>query len=290
MYATVNKGAEVTENGIAPQNLTVAADVMQSTGLTVSDEDYAEIKCEPTPVYKSPQENATKAHTIARCAPQSSAVDPESEEYSRLVHITQPNPRFSMPLLSDGDYSQIGVNGGKWRSLEMELDKNQNEALYATPKQKNRSDYENVKGVLVATCYDTPSPLPSPVMPDEPEVSELASGKESKLSGQDEGMKHNDNDLLLDTPKGESPPPLPPPFVEEGDQESSEHLYDEATHRYQNISNCIESGGGKFGLNGKGVLTSEEFETLTAEESAGMLMKTENLEEGIYDSIDQDED
>ena len=280
MYATVNKDAK-TGNGVA-HDVAISADVIPSTGIAVSNEDYAEVKCQPNPVYKYQPEIRTKdrSHTIGCTAIVDIAT--ESEDYSRLVHITQPNPRFSMPLLSD--YDRIGISGTKWCSLEMVVDQNQDEEQYATPKPEKSSDYETMNDPPGAHC-DTPSPLPSPVM-DDPDI-ELGSGQEPiPSSSQNQGMEF-DNEIALDTQKGESPPPLPPPCLE--GEESNEVLYDQAQNHYQNVSSCMESAGDGTisGTDGKGVLNSKDLDS--AGESAD-IMKTENLNDGIYESIDQDAD
>ena len=285
MYATVNKDTK-TGNGVA-QDMTVTADVVpitQSTGhgITVSDDDYAEVKCEHNTAYTYQPEIRTKdrSHTLPCTA--TVDIDLENEDYSQLVHDThQLNPRFSMPLLSD--YSRIGMGGAKWHSLEMELDQNQNEDLYATPHSKNGLDNENKNSIPGARC-DTPSPLPTPVMDDPEKV--LGLSQELRPSSQKQGRTLDDEmTSMSDTLKGDSPPPLPPPYLDGELEEASEALYDQAMNHYQNLSSCIESGNGKIG---KGELNSTNVDT-EAKESAG-IKNTENLQEGIYESIDQEAD
>jgi hypothetical protein len=217
-------------------------------------------------------------------------IDLENEDYSRLVHDTQVNPRHSMPLLSD--YSRIGIGGAKWRSLETELDQNQNqnEDLYATPNPKTRSNLDNRNG---AEYCDTPSPLPTPVVDDPDKVlGPPGSLQELRKPSQKQG-KETDKEMMLDTaPKGESPPPLPPPFLLDGElEEASEALYDEAiTNHYQNISSCIESGSGNIAMDGRGGLSNySKVADIVGNENAG-IMNTGDLQEGIYDSIDQEAD
>ena len=286
MYATVNKDTK-TGNGVA-QDVTVTADVVpitQSTGhgITVSDDDYAEVKCEHNTAYTYQPEIRTKDRSRTLPCTVTVDIDLENEDYSRLVHDThQLNPRFSMPLLSD--YSRIGMGGAKWHSLEMELDQNQNEDLYATPHSKNGLDNENKNSIPGARC-DTPSPLPTPVM-DDPEKT-LGLSQELRPSSQKQG-RELDDEMTSDTPKGDSPPPLPPPYLDGELEEASEALYDQAMNHYQNLSSCIESGDEKIiGVNGKGALNSKGVGIVG--ESAG-IVNAENLQEGIYESIDQEAD
>ena len=57
---------------------------------------------------------------------------------------------------------------------------------------------------------------------------------------------------------------------------------------YQNLSSCIESGDGKIiGINGKGTLNSKNVGIVG--ESVG-IVNAENLQEGIFESIDQEAD
>lgn len=288
MYANVNKDAK-TGNGVA-HDMTVTTDVAPSMGhgITVSDDDYAEVKCERNTAYTYQPEVSMKDRSRTLPCTATVDIDLENEDYSRLVHNTQPNPRLSMPLLSD--YSRIGMGGAKWHSLEMELDQNQNlnEDLYATPNPKNRLDHENRNDTPGTHC-DTPSPLPTPEI-DDPEKVLGSGSQESRSSNQKQG-KEVDNETMSDAPKGESPPPLPPPYLLDGElEEASEALYDQAMNHYQNLSSCTESGNGNIGIDGKGGLNnySKDVDTL-AKENEGII-NTENLQEGIYDSIDQEAD
>jgi hypothetical protein len=291
MYATVNKDDQ-TGNGVAHDSMIVTADVTPSMGhgITVSDGDYAEVKCEHDMSYRYPPDVSTKDRSRTLPCTAMVDIDLENEDYSRLVHDTQVNPRHSMPLLSD--YSRIGIGGAKWRSLETELDQNQNqnEDLYATPNPKTRSNLDNRNG---AEYCDTPSPLPTPVVDDPDKVlGPPGSLQELRKSSQKQG-KETDKEMTLDmAPKGESPPPLPPPFLLDGElEEASEALYDEAiTNHYQNVSSCIESGGGSIAMDGRGGLSNySKVADIVGNENAGM-MNTGDLQEGIYDSIDQETD
>ena len=292
MYATVNKDAK-TGNGVA-RDLTVTADVAPSMGrgITVSDEDYAEVKCEHNTGYKYQPEVSTKDRSRTLPCTATIGIDLENEDYSRLVHDTQPNPRFSMPLLSD--YSRVGMGEAKWRSLETELDQNQklSEDLYATPDPKNGWDHENRNGTP-GTSRDTLSPLPTPDVDDPEKI--LGSGNEESRPSSQKQRKEVANEMMSDTaPKGESPPPLPPPYLDAELEEASEALYDEAiTNHYQNLSGCIESaGGGDYAaIDGEGKLGgfSIDVDNVASKENAG-IMNTEDLQEGIYDSIDQEAD
>ena len=288
MYATVNNDDKV-ENGVA-HDMTVTADVMPSMvrGFIVNDGDYAEVKCELNMSHQYPPDVSAKDRSRTLPCTAMVDIDLENEDYSRLVHDTQQNPRHSMPLLSD--YSRIGIGGGKWRSLETEIDQNQNqnEDLYATPNPKTRSN-----DIMNGAAYcDTPSPLPTPVTDDPNKILGTPGSQESRPSSQKQG-KENDKEMTA-PPKGESPPPLPPPYLDGDLEEASEALYDEAiiVNHYQNVSSCIESGGGNIAINrdGKGGLSDySKVVDIMAKENAGV-MNTGDLQEGIYDSIDQEGD
>ena len=294
MYATVNND-DKTENGVA-HNMTVTADVMPPMvhGFTVNDGDYAEVKCDLSTSYPYPPGDSAKDRSRTLPSTAMVDIDMENEDYSRLVHDTQKNPRHSMPLLSD--YSRIGVGGAKWCSLETELDQNQNqnqnEDLYTTPNPKTRSNHD----IMNSAAYcDTPSPLPTPVIDDPDKILGTPGSQESRPSSQKQG-KESDKEMTLDTsvpPKGESPPPLPPPYLDGDLEEASEALYDEAiiVNHYQNVSSCIESGDGNNDRDGKGGFSgySKVMDINVAKENAGT-MNTGDLQEGIYDSIDQEGD
>ena len=293
LYASVNKDAK-TGNGVTHDDneMIVTADLAPPTGhgITVGDEDYAEVKCEHNTGYTyqyQPHNNIrTKDRSCTLPCTATVDIDLETEDYSRLVHDTQPNPRFSMPLLSD--YSRIGMDGARWHSLEMELDQNQNvnEDLYATPNPQNRLNREK-RSNTPGTHVDTPSPLPTPDI-DDPDKT-LGSGSQESRPASSQKL---DNETVSDMPKGESPPPLPPPYVDGELEETSEALYDEAINHYQNVSGCIESGIGNIQgcIDGKGGLNdhSKDMNALVKENLG--TMNTDDLQEGIYDSIDQEAD
>ena len=255
MYATVNKtGSRAT--------LDEVADTEPPTAAMGCDADYAEVKCQPSPAYDvhqyTPQKRTKqRSQTVATVM-----VEPGTEDYSRLVHFTQPNPRFSMPLLSE--YSHIGV---KRHSLGMELD--QDIGLPSKIQDMN-SDYETMGD---PPGIHTPPPLPPPLIDDE----EMQPTSPQMLTASRALSQRQRNELntetMVDPPRAESPPPLPSPILE--GEESRDPL-----QRSQDLSsNADSSNGGKHAESG-GI----DFE-VDGEENHFMKMANSNIQDGIYENI-----
>lgn len=232
MYASVNKSNK-GENG---NNQDSTDEAQPSNGKTVQvlDEDYAEVQCKPNPVYGQQTFDTTqkpRAHTINTIA--TVALEVGNDDYSRLVHVTQPpNPRLSMPLLSD--YARIDLSGVKRQSLDRDLDKAV-EQLHSASEIPRSSDYESMTDPPALSRLETPPPLPTPVLDD---IMELKFGShDDKSIGPDtmspKQEKKLDYEMMSDPPKAGSPPPLPAPLLD-GEETDNEVLYDNAPIILQN--------------------------------------------------------
>ena len=236
MYDTVNMDTE-TGNGAAIDR---ESDTRQTATLTATtttttvtfDEDYAEVLCHHNPSFKHQPQETTKprSHTL----PATVVLELENEDYSRLLHNSQPNPRLSMPLLSE--YAHIDLNDVKRHSLEMELDQNAEQS----PKLlTNGCDYETMTDPPNSshTQLNNPPPLPTPVFDDIMELKlipqQVTSTLEASWLSQEPG-RELDYELMSDPPKAESPPPLPPPIIEEEEAKAiHEVLYENPTDHFE---------------------------------------------------------
>ena len=256
MYASVNKtrepGSEKNDDTAGGSETTGIATV------TVGDDDYAEVQCTTNTAYglHAPDGLTTKLRSRTIDCTAAVVLEPGNEDYSRLVHVTQLNPRLSMPLLSE--YDRIDLSGARRFSLGKDLEQDKD----IPPKS---SDYEMMSDPH-ADDTSSPPPLPTPITDD---IIGLKFGSNEEESTPPEGPSSKT--------KAESPPPLPPPFVE-GEEPDNEVLYDNAPIILQNLNkNSASVGDGEGGAASQ---VDRDERSNTAEGTSAA-----NVPDGIYENI-----
>ena len=211
MYATVDEDACKPIAVVRkPDSVTATTGLNQDSAF---ENDYAEVMSQPK-IVQNTYQNFQEISKLKSQTLQHNQGDTGSEEYSRLVHETKSNPRFSVPLLSD--YAHIDMSKVKRpSSLGRDLDQDEERPVKST----ERSDYET----MTDPQPQTPPPLPTPVLDDDIIELRFASyddDDEERSSPADDLSKkllhgrEGDYEGMTDPPRADSPPPLPLPQLE----------------------------------------------------------------------------